>query len=141
MSRDAVCTGCAQYKPSCPRSLLTLNIIGDDLWRDRWEQVHQVKPQYIQIISWNDYGESHHIGPLHSDGYEAFAVKRGNPPFNYAVGLPHDGWRALLPWWIDMYKYGTAKISQEIVTAYYRPYPGASTACSHGGTTGNTASQ
>jgi len=57
------------------------NLIGDDLWRDRWEQVLWVKPDYVQIISWNDYGESHHIGPLRSGTYEAFGEKFGNSPF------------------------------------------------------------
>jgi hypothetical protein len=28
---------------------------GDDLWYDRWQQVLDVKPEYVEIISWNDF--------------------------------------------------------------------------------------
>ncbi|KAM0634217.1 hypothetical protein ACHAPW_002761, partial [Verticillium nonalfalfae] len=28
---------------------------GDDLWFDRWQQVLYVQPEWIQIISWNDF--------------------------------------------------------------------------------------
>ncbi|KAL6232744.1 glycosyl hydrolase family 71-domain-containing protein [Aspergillus navahoensis] len=31
------------------------------LWRDRWEEVMVVQPDLVQIISWNDFGESHYI--------------------------------------------------------------------------------
>ncbi|RDW93688.1 glycoside hydrolase family 71 protein [Aspergillus mulundensis] len=111
---------------------------GDDLWRDRWEEVMVVQPDFVQIISWNDYGESHYIGPLHDiDNYEAFSV--GKAPFNYAKGMKHDGWRLFLPYYIDTYKYGRASISHEGVVGWYRPNPAA--ACDDGGTTGNTASQ
>lgn len=41
---------------------------GDDLWYDRWQQIVSMKrenqPEYLQIITWNDWGESHYVGPL-----------------------------------------------------------------------------
>ncbi|KAL5336623.1 glycosyl hydrolase family 71-domain-containing protein [Aspergillus crustosus] len=37
---------------------------GDDLWHDHWPEVLFLKPDFVQIISWNDYGESHYISPL-----------------------------------------------------------------------------
>jgi hypothetical protein len=42
---------------------------GDDLWFDRWEQAMSLStpPEWIEILTWNDYGESHHIGPLHDE--------------------------------------------------------------------------
>ena len=42
----------------------------DLLWYNRWAEILQLGPQYVEIISWNDYGESHYVGPLsspHSD--------------------------------------------------------------------------
>ncbi|KAK4149895.1 glycoside hydrolase [Chaetomidium leptoderma] len=45
---------------------------GDSLWFDRWVHVMHLQPEYVQIISWNDYGESHHIGPLRDKAYVAF---------------------------------------------------------------------
>lgn len=62
------------------------------------------------------------------------------PPFNYAANMPHDGWRAFLPYVIDTYKTGAAPaITEEQIVSWYRPNP--NTACATGGTTGNTANQ
>ncbi|KAL8948046.1 MAG: hypothetical protein Q9183_007726 [Haloplaca sp. 2 TL-2023] len=38
----------------------------DLLWFNRWNELLQLAPQYIEMITWNDYGESHYIGPLSS---------------------------------------------------------------------------
>ncbi|EXF84119.1 hypothetical protein CFIO01_05622 [Colletotrichum fioriniae PJ7] len=110
---------------------------GDDIWHDRWIQVIYNQPEYVQTISWNDYGESHHIGSLYSHAMEAFTV--GKAPYNYANNRPHDGWRQTLPFWIDYYKTGKATVSQESLVIWYRTSP--SSACSEGGTVGNTASR
>ena len=29
---------------------------GDNLWYDRWQEVVTIQPEWVQIISWNDYG-------------------------------------------------------------------------------------
>lgn len=112
---------------------------GDDLWFQRWQQAINIdrRPDYIQIISWNDFGESHYIGPLDERQYEAFDI--GRAPFNYVRGMPHDGWRETLAYYISMYKFGSASISQDRVVAWYRVNKNG--ACGDGGTTGNTASQ
>ncbi|KAK1985397.1 glycosyl hydrolase family 71-domain-containing protein [Colletotrichum cereale] len=108
---------------------------GDDLWFDRWQQILWWRPEFVQIISWNDYGESHHIGPVRDKSLEAFTI--GKAPFNFV--LPHDGWRETLPFTIDMYKYNTTTVDSERLVTWYRPNP--STSCKDGGTSGNTASQ
>jgi hypothetical protein len=110
----------------------------DNLWYDRWQEVMFVQPEFIEILTWNDYGESHYIGPLHDDEYAAFSI--GKAPYNYALDMPHDGWRLFLPYLIDTYKNNISSITQEGVVAWYRVNPTTS-ACSNGGTTGNTASQ
>ncbi|KAJ0295652.1 hypothetical protein Brms1b_013763 [Colletotrichum noveboracense] len=116
---------------------------GDDIWHDRWTQVIYNLPEwviellYVQIISWNDYAESHYIAPVYSHALKAFEV--GKAPFNYASSRPHDGWRLTLPFWIDYYKTGKATITQEGIVTWYRTSPAS--ACSDGGTVGNTASQ
>ncbi|KAL4911468.1 hypothetical protein BDW74DRAFT_164932 [Aspergillus multicolor] len=110
---------------------------GLNLWHDRWQEVLYVQQEFVQIISWNDYGESHYIGPLYDKAMEAFAI--GETPFNYATDMPHDGWRATLPFWIDMYKEGSATVTEEKLVAWYRLTSG--TACDSGGSSGNTASQ
>lgn len=106
---------------------------GEDLWCSRWQQVHYLRPEFIMIISWNGYGESHYIGPLRENAYGEF----DNAPFNYTRDMPHDGWRMFLPFLIDTYKQGIATVEQEGVVAWYRPQSGV--ACSEGNTTANTA--
>ncbi|KAF0331158.1 mutanase [Colletotrichum asianum] len=91
---------------------------GDDLWHDRWIQVVYKQPEYVQIISWNDYGESHHIGPIYSYAMDAFKV--GKPSFMYAENRPHDGWRQTLPFWIDYYKNGKGTVNKEALVGWYR---------------------
>ncbi|CAJ2507098.1 Uu.00g082840.m01.CDS01 [Anthostomella pinea] len=98
---------------------------GEDLWYDRWQQVLQVQPELVEIITWNDYGESHYIGPLWDSEMGLFVS--GNAPFNYAAGHPHDGWRLFLPYLIQQYKTGSATISQEGLSTWYRLNP--NTAC------------
>ncbi|RYC93703.1 hypothetical protein BFJ63_vAg3341 [Fusarium oxysporum f. sp. narcissi] len=118
---------------------------GDSLWHDRWNLAFTLvsqdqwpgQPEYLQIISWNDYGESHYVGPLNDKAYVAFDI--GEAPYNYVKGMPHDGWRKLLPYAIDTFKNGIATINQEVLVAWYRLTPAS--ACATGGTTGNTAAQ
>ncbi|KAH6842747.1 mutanase [Chaetomium sp. MPI-CAGE-AT-0009] len=110
---------------------------GDHLWYDRWQQVLYLQPEFVQIISWNDFGESHYIGPLDDRQYEAFDI--GHAPFNYVEDMPHDGWRIHLPWLIDTYKDLNPAVGTESAAMWFRKSPGAS--CRDGGTTGNTATQ
>ncbi|CAK1363204.1 Mutanase [Cercospora beticola] len=110
---------------------------GDDLWYDRWSQVLQLQPEWVQIISWNDWPESHYIGPQRNADFGAFAP--GGAPYNYAQDMPHDGWRALLPYWISTYKNGGVQpVANETLEYWYRLSP--KNACGDGGTSGNTAS-
>ncbi|WYZ36356.1 hypothetical protein EsH8_XIII_000008 [Colletotrichum jinshuiense] len=90
----------------------------DHTWYDRWVQVNWWQPEWVQIISWNDYGESHHIGSVRNHTLVAFDV--GKSPYNYALDHPHDGWRTLLPFTIDLYKNNVATIMQEGVEFWYR---------------------
>jgi Glycosyl hydrolase family 71. len=38
----------------------------DLLWYNRWNEILALGPRFIEIVTWNDYGESHYIGPLKS---------------------------------------------------------------------------
>jgi len=105
---------------------------GDDLWYDRWQQVLEINPEFVEIITWNDYGESHYIGPVNTNDLGLFSA--GGAPFDYAINNPHDGWRTFLPYIIDTYKNGAApSIPSEQVVSWYRLNPNE--ACSTGGTT------
>jgi hypothetical protein len=93
----------------------------DSLWFDRWINVLFLRPEYVQIITWNDFGESHHIGPLRDKSYEAF--DRGNSPYNYVLQKPHDGWREFLPYLIDLAKTNSTTFTRENFVAWHRPHP------------------
>ncbi|PWY80769.1 glycoside hydrolase [Aspergillus sclerotioniger CBS 115572] len=112
---------------------------GDDLWSVRWDQVLDLEPEFLEILTWNDFGESHYIGPLHENELGIFDY--GQAPFNYAAGMAHDGWRDFLEFRIGEYKNGSGKgrIGSEGVVVWYRLTPGW--ACEAGQTTGNAVSQ
>jgi len=94
------------------------------LWTARWTQLLSLNPDFIEIITWNDWGESHYIGPLETD--------QGNIPAGagpYVNGFPHDALRAVLPYFIQYYKTGSKPaISKDVVIIWYRPHPAAATA-------------
>jgi hypothetical protein len=90
-------------------------------WFDRWISVLFLQPEYVQIITWNDYGESHYIGPLRDKAFEAFG--RGKSPYNYAAGKNHNAWRSFLPFLIDMAKTNATTFDKANFIAWYRPYP------------------
>lgn len=84
----------------------------------RWEQMLSLKPDLVEIISWNDYGESHYIGPAephHSDDGSS----------QWANNMPHDAWRELYKPYIAAYKPGASKpsIEEDKVVYWYRPTP------------------
>ncbi|PYH35104.1 glycoside hydrolase family 71 protein [Aspergillus neoniger CBS 115656] len=110
---------------------------GDSLWHDRWEQIWDLQPEWVEILTWNDYGESHYIGPIREDAISLMTT--GGAPLNYIENMPHDGWRDLLPFAIDTYVKGNATLGDEGIVTWYRPNPSES--CGTGGTTGNTASE
>jgi hypothetical protein len=110
---------------------------GDNLWFDRWQDALYLQPEWIEIISWNDYGESHYIGPLRDKSYAAFSI--GEAPFNFAEGMDHDAWRLTLPFAIDLYVKNESTITNELLTVWFRLNPAHF--CSTGGTTGNTVQQ
>lgn len=105
------------------------------LWADRWNEVLYMQPDYVEIISWNDFGESHYIG-----------LQRDSPPFSngaatfdYVDGMKHDAWRWPLSIWADQYKKGQATITEESLTIEYLLHHVED--CNDGQTTVNTASQ
>ena len=68
------------------------------MWYDRWVQTTSVLPRFVEIVSWNDYGESHYIGPIHGAGIPPGAEA-------YVNGYPHTAWLETLPYQIAAYKH------------------------------------
>ncbi|KAK3375934.1 glycoside hydrolase [Lasiosphaeria ovina] len=72
------------------------------LWYDRWQQVLEIMPDFVQIITWNDYGESSYICDTVAD-----QVVRGAD--KYVTGYSHSAFRAVLPFFIAAYKAGSSR--------------------------------
>ncbi|KAI1164442.1 glycoside hydrolase family 71 protein [Nemania serpens] len=99
----------------------------DSLWFDRWKQVLDIQPEYIEIITWNDYGESSYINAPISQQIVAGAD-------TYVNGFDHTAFRFVLPYFIGAYKAGNANVAlpSQGAVAWYRTTP--ATICSDGGT-------
>lgn len=65
----------------------------------RWEQIITMRQnvQFVQVISWNDYGESHYLCP-----------PRGAQPNSqsWVDGCPHESWLSLNAYFIRAFKEG-----------------------------------
>ncbi|KAF7561643.1 hypothetical protein G7046_g2503 [Stylonectria norvegica] len=94
----------------------------ESLWYDRWQQVLDVLPQFVEIITWNDYGESHYIGDTDSAQIVSGAEK-------YVNGHDHSAFRAVLPYFIKAFKAGDRNVDLpspgETAMAWYRENPKA----------------
>lgn len=87
----------------------------DSLWYDRWNQVLQVMPDFVEIITWNDFGESHYIG---SQMREEAIVENAD---RYVKDVPHAGLRDILPYYIASYKAGKrVQVEEDVAVFWYR---------------------
>ncbi|KAK3723929.1 Glucan endo-1,3-alpha-glucosidase agn1 [Vermiconidia calcicola] len=75
---------------------------GDSLWYDRWQQVLEIQPEFVQIVTWNDFGESHYIGPIRKP---CIPSAPGADARSYVEGYPHEGWLETLRYQIAAYKH------------------------------------
>ncbi|KAI0021730.1 glycoside hydrolase family 71 protein [Xylariomycetidae sp. FL0641] len=99
----------------------------DNLWFERWREVFEVMPAYIELITWNDYGESSYLNnPVASQIVSGSEV--------YVNGFDHSAFRFPLSYFIPAYKAGTPDIAvpTEGAMGWYRTTPKA--VCSDGGT-------
>lgn len=63
--------------------------------------------QFVELVSWNDYGESHYIGPLSSPHLDDGNSKWTND-------MPHDGWLQLSKPFIAAYKARSSSVNDHI---------------------------
>lgn len=88
----------------------------DNLYISRWKELIAMPspPDFIQILSWNDLGESHYIGP-----------QLGIPPRNttWLNGFDHQSWLKMSEYFIEWYKTGSPPLIQEDTVYFnYRPH-------------------
>ncbi|KAJ7511133.1 glycoside hydrolase family 71 protein [Mycena galericulata] len=93
--------------------------LGDTLWNYRWLQaIQDVVPDIVEIVTWNDYAESHYIGDINPN------VNLGTAAPNYVNGFPHAAWRIIAQYYISWYKTGTAPtVTDDVVVFWYRAHP------------------
>ncbi|KAF9885480.1 hypothetical protein FE257_012916 [Aspergillus nanangensis] len=92
----------------------------DALWYNRWNEILALGPRFVEIVTWNDYGESHYIGPLKSPHTDDGASKWVND-------MPHEGWLEMSKPFVAAYKAAAASpngyIKEDSLTYWYRPAP------------------
>ncbi|KAJ3751355.1 glycosyl hydrolase family 71-domain-containing protein [Lentinula detonsa] len=92
----------------------------DLLWYMRWLEILEMQPSFVEIVTWNDYGESHYIGPLSSPHTDDGSSKWVND-------MPHNGWLDLAKPFISAYKAGASSpasyITSDEIIYWYRITP------------------
>ncbi|TRM56732.1 glycoside hydrolase family 71 protein [Schizophyllum amplum] len=88
----------------------------------RWMDILATQPQFVEMITWNDYGESHYMGPLSSSHTDDGGSK-------WANDMPHTGWLELSKPFIAALKAGktdvTEFITEDQLIYWYRTAPKA----------------
>ncbi|KAL1729614.1 glycoside hydrolase family 71 protein [Schizophyllum commune] len=94
----------------------------DLLIYQRWLEILESKPQYVEMITWNDYGEGHYMAPLSSSHTDDGGSKWVND-------MPHNGWLELSKPFIAAYKAGatdpSSYITEDKLIYWYRTTPKA----------------
>ncbi|KAF8608383.1 glycoside hydrolase [Ceratobasidium sp. AG-I] len=94
----------------------------DWLYNTRWEKLVEAreKVDIVQIISWNDYGESHYIGP----------IEGAQPNSNAWVdGFDHQAWLQMTSYYATAFKTGRyPTIEEDKIFLVARPHPAQATA-------------
>ncbi|KAL7821817.1 glycoside hydrolase family 71 protein [Trichoderma gracile] len=83
--------------------------IGEVNLPQRFEQILALKPDLVELITWNDAGEGHYVGNFFAEQIA------GSPIGDYANGFDHTGWQQLVTPFIKAYKSGTATSGSQIL--------------------------
>ncbi|PRP85894.1 glucan endo-1,3-alpha-glucosidase Agn1 [Planoprotostelium fungivorum] len=86
----------------------------ETLYPQRWQEILDLQPDIVEVITWNDYGESHYIGPINA------AIVDGAAP--YVQGFDHQGWQDMTSYFSNWYRSGVQpQVTADRVTYWYRP--------------------
>ncbi|KAJ5929890.1 hypothetical protein N7454_006840 [Penicillium verhagenii] len=80
--------------------------IGEVNMPERMGQVLQLQPDFVEVITWNDAGESHYVGDFWQEQIAGTTIG------DYADGFDHKGWLQIITPFIKAYKAGATSISQ-----------------------------
>lgn len=92
----------------------------EHLWISRWERLiaNREHVDLVEILTWNDFGESHYIGPKHDNqplppGAEA-----------WVDGFDHTGWLSLTGYFATAFKTGSAPpVEKDQLVMWARAHP------------------
>ncbi|KAK3067551.1 hypothetical protein LTR53_015524 [Teratosphaeriaceae sp. CCFEE 6253] len=99
---------------------------GDDMWWRRWQQTLDILPDFVEIVTWNDYGEAHYVRPIYHPGVPN---TRGANATAYVDGYSHQAWLRTLPYQIAAYKHAfdpvnpAPEIADDKIVYWYRTAP------------------
>ncbi|TFK40779.1 glycoside hydrolase family 71 protein [Crucibulum laeve] len=87
------------------------------LYSKRWESLIAQRDKFdvVQILTWNDYGESHYVGPI-----------KGAQPNSQAWtdGMNHTGWLEMTGYYASAFKTGVfPTIEKDKIVMWSRPHP------------------
>ncbi|KAF9046563.1 glycoside hydrolase [Panaeolus papilionaceus] len=92
------------------------------LYSKRWESIIDARDNFdiIQVLSWNDYGESHYIGPIKGDQPKSQA---------WTDGMDHTGWLELTGYYAAAFKTGQfPTVDKDKLFMWSRPHPAKASA-------------
>ncbi|KAI1819253.1 glycoside hydrolase family 71 protein [Xylaria intraflava] len=92
-----------QYKHCCGDSWYRE---GETTLVERMNQILQLSPEFTEVITWNDAGESHYIGMSWPETVTEEILQYGDTDEN-----PHTGWQPLISSFIDAFKGGASDVS------------------------------
>ena len=99
----------------------------DDLYTTRWEQIVSMQPDFVEIITWNDYGESSYIGPISGATPYDSTINSAQ----WTTGFDHTAWASLASYYIQAYKNAAyPAISANKLYWWYRSHPKSASASS-----------
>jgi len=86
-------------------------------YNSRWETLisNRDSVDIVEIVTWNDYGESSYVGPIEG------AQPQGT---TWATGFDHTGWLAMTKYYATAFKTGAyPAITQDQLFMWARPHP------------------
>ncbi|KAI1751916.1 glycoside hydrolase family 71 protein [Xylaria castorea] len=92
-----------QYKHCCGDSWYRN---GETTLLERMNQILQLKPEFTEVITWNDAGESHYVGPSWPETVGSDILQYGDTD-----KIPHTGWQPLITSFIKAFKAGASSTS------------------------------
>ena len=82
----------------------------------QWNSIIATQPDWVEIVTWNDFNESSYISPIsHPEQYQA----QLDVPLRYS----HAGFLELTKRYIAWYKTGVAPTNQDALFYFYRIHP------------------